>query len=183
MTAVQRTETTTPAPEATPLVGEGFSILGDLLRAFGGQESLDGFAATVIDILVRGLRLEGALLRAREGEVLRVAAAAGLGGSVGTVPPVALDAHAWPAAGTGLVAVPPEAASRLLPAVPVRWRALHGLPLWLRGTLRGALILASASGRAPGLARASCSASWARRSVPSWCSAQEDAAAGGHPRP
>lgn len=132
MTAVRRTETATQTVEATPavdLAAEGVSaapILGELLRVFGDQESLDHFAATVVDILARGLRLEGAVLQVREETALRVAAAAGLGGELGAIPPVSLDALAWPAPGTGLVSLPPEVASRLLPAVLAQWRALHG---------------------------------------------------------
>ena len=182
MTAVQRTETTTTAPEAPPPVDQategvsGASILGDLLRAFGAQESLDGFAHAVLDIVVRGLRLEAALLLAREGEVLRVAAAAGLGADVGALAPVALDAHSWPAAGTGLVPVPPEAIPRLLPAVPVRWRSLHGLPLWHRDALRGVLILASASDRNPGLVETELLRAVGEALGPELLKRQEDAA-------
>ncbi len=75
------------------------AILGELLRAFGRQDSLDHFAAVVVEVLVRGLQLEGALLLLREGELLRVAAAAGAGVDLGAIPPVGLDAHAWPEPG------------------------------------------------------------------------------------
>lgn len=157
MTAVQRTENTPPAAEVTTPVDlsaevvSPASILGELLRTFGHQDSLDGFAARVCEVLVRGLRLEGVLLRVREGDVLRGAAAAGVGVDVGAIPPLRVDAHDWPEPGKGF-AVPPEALSRLLPAVPVHWRALDCLPLWFGGVLRGALYLAGASGRAPGAA-------------------------------
>jgi signal transduction histidine kinase/ActR/RegA family two-component response regulator len=127
--------------------GSSVAILGELLRAFGRQDSLDRFAGVVVEVLVRGLQLEGALLLLREGELLRVAASAGVGVDVGAIPPVGLDAHAWPEPGTAPAAVSPDALSRVLPAAPGRWRALHRLALRAGGALRGTLILATGAAR------------------------------------
>ncbi|MGZ3479800.1 MAG: ATP-binding response regulator [Myxococcaceae bacterium] len=155
---MQRTETTTTGPEPSSPVDlpvEAVSpaaILGELLRAFGRQESLDHFAGVVVDVLVQGLQLEGALFHLREGELLRVVAAAGVGVELGAIPPVGLDAHAWPEPGTTPLAASPDALSRLLPAAPVRWHALHRLALGAGGALRGVLIVATGSGRELGAA-------------------------------
>ncbi len=76
-----------------------------------------------------------------------MAAAAGAGVDLGAIPPVGLDVHTWPESETIPVVVSPDALSRVLPAAPVRWRALHRLALGAGGALRGTLIVATGAAR------------------------------------
>ncbi|HUM13408.1 MAG TPA: ATP-binding protein [Myxococcaceae bacterium] len=150
MTAVHRTDTLAPAPEATvpAEAGDGapVALLAELLRAFGAQDTTEGFLAAVPAALVQGLCLEGALLRLREAEALRAVAGTGLGVELAALPVVGLDTHSWPESPAPFV-LAPEAAAGLLPALPVRWRTVHCLPLRSREALIGGLYLATGAGR------------------------------------
>ncbi len=155
MTAVQRPDSTTPAEAAPPVdaAAAPASMLGELLRAFGREDGIERFQSVVCEVLVRGLRLEGALLRTREDQLLRATAGAGLGVDLAALPPVAPDLHPWPD-GDGPMLLPAEAVARLLPALPVRWRTVHLLPLRAAGALRGALYLSGGSMQALGAEQA-----------------------------
>ncbi len=148
MTAVHRSETVPPAPEATPAADLGpgavSAILTELLRTFGRQDTTEGLLGAVPEVLVRGLRLEGALLGVREGDALRAAAA--VGAELAALPPLAMGAHPWPDPLAPFV-LTAEAAGRLDPTLPVRWRVLHCVPLVTAGGLGGALYLATGAGR------------------------------------
>ena len=157
MTAVHRNETATPAPEETGVAaveetgvpaGEGTVavILAELLRSFGRADTAAELTAAVCDVLVRWLRLEGALLRVRDGEGFRAAAGAGLGAEPGALPPVGADLHPWPSSPDPFV-LPAEALTHLLPSVPVRWRVVHCVPLGAPPLPEGVLYLATAAGR------------------------------------
>ena len=148
MTAVLRNETVPSPPEATPPVDPGpdavAAILTELLRTFGQQDTTEGFLGAVPEVLVRGLGLEGALLRVREGDSLRAAAA--VGAERAALPPIGLDVHPWPEPLAPFV-LHPEVAARLVPTLPVRWRLQHCIPLVSAGALTGALYLAPGAGR------------------------------------
>ncbi len=105
-----------------------------------------------------------------------MAGASGVGVEVSALPAVGLDAHPWPETGTSLISLPPEALTRLLAAVPVRWRSLYGLPLWGGGELRGALVVATASGHPPGVAEAEVLKALGEALGPELVQRQEDAA-------
>jgi signal transduction histidine kinase/CheY-like chemotaxis protein len=157
VTAVQRTETIPQAIEATPsanLATNGIvegQLLGELLLIFGREQSIEGFLASVCGVLLRGMGLEGVLLRLREGEVLRASVAVGFGADPAAIPSVGLDIHPWPDSAAPF-ALPAEALSRVLPDGPMRWHGLHCVPLRSSRGVAGALYLASSSGRAFGLA-------------------------------
>jgi signal transduction histidine kinase/CheY-like chemotaxis protein len=148
VTAVHRNETPASelAPPADPGTGAVAAILADLLRTFACQDTTEGFLGAVPEVLVRGLQLEGALLGVRDGEALRAAAGVGLGVDLAALPPLGLDTHPWPDPPAPL-ALAPDVAARLLPALPVRWRGVHCLPLGAAGTPLGALYLATGAGR------------------------------------
>lgn len=152
MTAVQRPETTPAAEDASLASPAGgaphSSMLGELLRVFARADGPEAFVGAVVEVLVRGLRLEGALAFLRESETLRPVASAGPGGEVPGLQPAGLDAHPWPGDGAPF-AVPAEAVSRLLPTPSVPRRAMHCLPLRSAGEMLGAIYLLAPPGRAP----------------------------------
>jgi signal transduction histidine kinase/CheY-like chemotaxis protein len=123
------------------------SILRDLLRTIGRTETSGALASEVCEVLVRGLGLEGALLRVRGGEGSRALGAAGLGVETDIVPPAAADLHPWPGSPAPFV-LAPEFVLRLLPAVAARWRVIQVLPLGPSPEPPGVLYLATAPGRA-----------------------------------
>ena len=149
MTAVHTNESVTPAPEATPRAphaGALASVLADLLRSLGRTESGSALASAVCEVVVRGLGLEGALLRVRNGEGLRALGGAGPGVGPDNVPPGAMDLHPWPVA-AGPVALAPEFLVRLLPSVAGRWPAVQAMPLGVASEPTGVLYLGTAPGR------------------------------------
>ncbi|HEY1908584.1 MAG TPA: hypothetical protein VGG91_21250, partial [Myxococcaceae bacterium] len=90
----------TTAPAATPLPPPGgavASVLADLLRSIGRTETSGALASEVCEVLVRGLALDGALLRMRDGDGLRALGGMGVDVATDTVPPAAADLHPWPA--------------------------------------------------------------------------------------
>jgi signal transduction histidine kinase/CheY-like chemotaxis protein len=157
VTAVQRTETIPQAIEVTPSANLATNaivdgqLLGELLLIFGCEESIEGFLASVCGTLLRGMGLEGVLLRLREGEVLRASVAVGFGADPAAFPSVGLDIHPWPDSAAPF-ALPPEVLSRVLPDGPMRWLGLHCVPLRSSKGVAGAMYLASSSARAFGLA-------------------------------
>ncbi|HEY3588013.1 MAG TPA: hypothetical protein VGK85_12710, partial [Myxococcaceae bacterium] len=71
---MHRNEIVPPATEATGAAPRQVSvsaILGELLRSFGRAETAIDLGTGVCEALVRGLALDGALLRLRDGESLR----------------------------------------------------------------------------------------------------------------
>jgi signal transduction histidine kinase/CheY-like chemotaxis protein len=119
-------------------------ILAELLRSFGRAVSAAELMSGVCEVLVRGLGLEGALLRVRNGESLRVGAAVGLGVEALTLPPVSAELQPWPPA-PGPFVLEPDAVPRVLPALPARFRTVHFLPLGSGPAPQGVLYLASAA--------------------------------------
>ncbi|HET6984524.1 MAG TPA: ATP-binding protein [Myxococcaceae bacterium] len=122
------------------------SVLRDLLRCIGRTETSAALASEVCEVLVRGLGLDGALLRLREAAGLRALGGAGPGVDADTVPPAAADLHPWPAT-PGPFGLAPEFVTRLLPTVATRWRGVHALPLGAASEPTGVLYLATAPGR------------------------------------
>jgi signal transduction histidine kinase/CheY-like chemotaxis protein len=147
VTVVHRNEIASPTPEASGIAAREVPVahlLAELLRSFGRADSAAALMSSVCEVLVRGLGLAGALVRVREGEQLRVGAAAGLGAEALSAPPVAAELQPWP--GTpGPFVLELDAVARLLPALPVHWRAVHFLPLGSAGAPQGVLYLGSAS--------------------------------------
>src|SRR5262249_27144099 len=71
VTAVHSNEPVTPASEAKslPQPAEAMaSVLEDLLRSIGRTETSGALASEVCEVLVRGLGLDGALLRLRDAD-------------------------------------------------------------------------------------------------------------------
>ena len=152
VTAVHSNEPVTTAPEAKSLPQHAeamASVLEDLLRTIGRTETSGALASEVCEVLVRGLGLEGALLRLREAAGFRALGGAGLGVETDTVPPAAADLHPWPATPAPF-ALAPEFVARLLPAVATRWHVVQVLPLGAAPEPSGVLYLATAPGRAFG---------------------------------
>ena len=149
VTAVQRNEPVTPAPEAKPLPQPAeamASVLRDLLRSIGRTETSGALASEVCDVLVRGLGLDGAVLRMREADGFRSLGGAGPGAETDTVPPAAADLHPWPATPAPFT-LAPEFVVRLLPALAMRWHVVQVLPLGAPPEPTGVLYLATAPGR------------------------------------
>lgn len=147
MTVVHRNEIASPAPDAPGIAAREMpvaQVLAELLRSFGGADSAAALMTGVCDVLVRGLGIAGALVSVREGEHLRIGAAVGLGAEALAAPPVAADLQPWPGV-PGPFVLEPEAVARLLPALPVTWRAVHFLPLGSSDAPQGVLYLGSAS--------------------------------------
>jgi signal transduction histidine kinase len=119
------------------------AILAELLRSFGRADSAADLMSGVCEVLVRGLGLEGALLRVRKGGSLRVGAAVGLGVDAATLPPVPAELQPWPPT-PGPFLLEQDAVARVLPALPVRCRTVHFLPLGSGAAPQGVLYLASA---------------------------------------
>jgi signal transduction histidine kinase/CheY-like chemotaxis protein len=145
VTAVHRNEIVPPATEATgagPREVSVSTILGELLRTFGRAESAVDLGTGVCEVLARGLALEGALLRVRDGESLRACAGVGLGGDPASIPPVGADLQPWPPV-PGPLALELDAVARLLPASAAGWRAVHFLSLGIGPDARGVLYLGS----------------------------------------
>jgi len=168
VTAVHRNETAPPSSEVTgvppgetsvraneavvSLPEAGMApILAELLRTFGQTESTGALLTGVCEVLVRRLSLEGALLRLRDREGFRAAAGVGLGVEPEALPVVRGELHSAPA-DPGPFVLELEAVARLLPAVPVRWRAVHCIPLGVPPASLGALYLAAGAGRTLGAA-------------------------------
>jgi signal transduction histidine kinase/CheY-like chemotaxis protein len=145
VTAVHRNEIVPPATEATcaaPREASVSAVLGELLRSFGRAETAVDLGTGVCEVLARGLALDGALLRLRDGESLRAFAGVGLGGDPTSIPPVTIDLQPWPAV-PGPLVLERDAVARLLPAAAAGWRTVHFIPLGIGPDARGVLYLGS----------------------------------------
>jgi len=145
VTVVHRNEIVPSATEATGAAAREApvsAILGELLRIFGRAETAVDVGTGVCEVLARGLALDGALLRMRDGESLRAFAGVGLGADPTSIPPVARDLQPWPAV-HGPLGLELDAVARLLPAAAAGWQSVHFVPLGRGADAWGVLYLGS----------------------------------------